>query len=131
VQRREQERSRSFEARADAGPLHLVMIVTGEPPAETVQTLQGLQGQTTGRWMLTAVVHDSWHNDFTALLAVSGIQRSGQRVRVLTAGDGSEPGEMATLGLAATIVTRARPGSSAESGARARRSASRAAAQAA
>jgi GT2 family glycosyltransferase len=102
VQRREQERSRSFEARADAGPLHLVMIVTGEPPPETVQTLQGLQGQTTGRWMLTAVVHESWHNDFTALLAVSGLQRSGQRVRVLTAGDGSGPGEMTTLGLTAT-----------------------------
>ncbi|HEY3843524.1 MAG TPA: glycosyltransferase family 2 protein [Acidimicrobiales bacterium] len=101
MQRREQERSRSFEARADADPLHLVMAVTGEPPVETVQTLQGLQGQTTGRWMLTAVVHDSWHNDFTALLAVSGIQRSGQRVRVLTAGDGSGPAEMTTLGLAA------------------------------
>lgn len=101
MQRREQERSRSFEARPDADPLHLVMVVTGEPPVETVQTLQGLQGQTTGRWMLTAVVHDSWHNDFTALLAVSGIQRSGQRVRVLTAGDGSGPAEMTTLGLAA------------------------------
>lgn len=101
VQRREQERSRAFVGRSDAEILHLVMALTGEPPAETVRTLQGLGGQTTGRWTLTVVLHQGWHNAFTTLLAVSGLARTTQRVRVEAQPDGTSSTEMVQAGLRA------------------------------
>ena len=102
VQRREERRPRQFVVRPDAEPLHLVMVITGEPPPETVQSLHALQRQTFARWMLTVVVENAWQTAFTALLSVSGLQRTSQRVRVEIVDDASPPAHMLRVGLAAS-----------------------------
>jgi O-antigen biosynthesis protein len=81
--------------------LHLVMVIADEPPPETVRTLHGLQLQTSGRWTLTVALRHYWHNTFTALLAVSGLQRTSQRVQVEATDDTSQPGELLWAGLTA------------------------------
>jgi len=101
VVHREERRSLQFVVRSDAAPLHLVMVITGEPPPETVQSLHALQGQTFTDWTLTVVVENSWQTAFTALLGVSGLQRTSRRVRVESAPDASPPAAMLHLGLAA------------------------------
>jgi GT2 family glycosyltransferase len=75
------------------------MVVSGEPPAETVRTLHALQRQTIGGWTLTVVLENSWQTAFTALLSVSGVQRASQRVRVEVVEDTSSPAHMLRLGL--------------------------------
>ena len=75
-------------------PLHLVMVIAGEPPPETVQTLHALQQQTSAHWTLTVVVRNSWQTAFTALLGVSGLQRTSQRVRVESTDDAAAPAHM-------------------------------------
>jgi len=87
--------------RPDAEPLHLVMVIAGEPTPETVQTLYALQTQTSARWTLTVVVHNSWQTAFTALLSVSGLHRTSQRVRVESTDDAATADQMLRLGLAA------------------------------
>jgi len=52
------------------------MVIAGEPPPETVQTLHALQQQTTPHWTLTVVASAAWQTSFTALVAVSGLQLS-------------------------------------------------------
>ncbi len=74
-----------------AEPLHMVMVVAEEPPPETVRTLHALQQQTSANWSLTVVVQRSHQAAFTALLTVSGLQRTSQRVRVEWAEDASPP----------------------------------------
>jgi hypothetical protein len=101
VQRQEERRPYQFTLRSDAEPLQLVMVITGEPPSVTVRTLHALQQQTTSRWALTVVLRSSWQTAFTALLAVSGLQRTSQRVRVECVGDDSTPDQMLRLGVAA------------------------------
>ena len=101
VQRREERRPLQFVARPDAARLHLVMAIAGEPPPETVRSLHALQRQTSTNWMLTVVLESSWQTAFTALLGVSGLQRTSQRVRVEIAPDGSPPSHMLHLGLGA------------------------------
>jgi GT2 family glycosyltransferase len=101
VRRQEDLRPHLFAGRADAEILQLVMVVAGEPPAETIQTLHALQQQTSARWQLTVVLRDSWQTAFTAMLAVSGLQRTSQRVRVECSDDLSSPDQMLHLGLAA------------------------------
>jgi O-antigen biosynthesis protein len=75
------------------------MVVAAEPPPETVQTLHALQQQTAGHWALTVVVKNSWQTAFTALLGVSGLQRTSQRVRVECADDAAPFDRMLQLGL--------------------------------
>ncbi len=82
-------------------PLHMVMVMAGEPPPETVRTLHALQQQTATQWSLTVVVRRSWQVAFTALLTVSGLQRSSRRVRVECAEDTSPAHHMLDLGLTA------------------------------
>jgi GT2 family glycosyltransferase len=77
------------------------MVIAAEPPPETVQTLHALQQQTTARWTLTVVVQNSWQTAFTALLSVSGLHRTSQRVRVVCVEDASPPAHMLGEGLAA------------------------------
>jgi GT2 family glycosyltransferase len=86
--------------RPDAESLGLVMVVAGEPPPETVHTLAALQQQTTTRWTLTVIVRNSRQTAFTALLGVSGLQRTSQRVRVACTDDATPPADMLSLGLA-------------------------------
>jgi O-antigen biosynthesis protein len=81
--------------------LHLVLALGGEPPPETVQTLQSLHHQTSGHWTLTAVLDQQWQTSFTALLTVSGLQRTSQRVRMVTADDGTPLPSLMHAGLAA------------------------------
>jgi GT2 family glycosyltransferase len=100
VERREEERSLRFVVRPDAAPLHLVMVVAGEPPPETVPTLHALQRQTFSGWKLTVVVESSRQTAFTALLSVSGLQRTSQRVRVEVVDDASPPAQMLQRGCA-------------------------------
>jgi GT2 family glycosyltransferase len=74
------------------------MVIAGEPPPETVQTLHALQQQTTPHWTLTVVASAAWQTSFTALVAVSGLQRTSQRVRVVYVTD-LHPAEMLRHGL--------------------------------
>ena len=101
VRYREEWRRHHFSARSDLDVLHLVMVVVGEPPPETVRTLHALQQQTIGGWTLTVVLENAWHTAYTALLSVSGLQRTSQRVRVENVADATAPVEMLRLGLAA------------------------------
>jgi GT2 family glycosyltransferase len=105
VQRREVRRHHQFVGRPDAESLHLIMIIAGEPLPETVRTLHALQNQTTTRWTLTVVVQNTWQTAFTALLSVSGIQRTSQRVRVEGVDDTASPAHMLGQGLAANAGT--------------------------
>jgi O-antigen biosynthesis protein len=100
MQRREAWRPRQFVPRHDAGALGLVMVIAGEPTPETVQTLQALQQQTTSHWTLTVVVRNSWQTAFTALLGVSGLHRTSQRVRVECTDDAASGAHMLSRGLA-------------------------------
>jgi O-antigen biosynthesis protein len=101
VQYREARRQHEFSPAAGADGLALVMLVAAEPPPETIGTLESLQRQTTGQWTLTVVTLDSWQAAFTAQLAVSGLQRSSQRVRVQAVSVPGTPGQMLAAGLAA------------------------------
>jgi O-antigen biosynthesis protein len=101
VQRREAQRPPPPAVKPDAEVLHLVMVISGEPVPETVQTLHALQQQTSAHWALSVVVQTSWQTAFTALLSVSGLQRTSQRVRVETVDDSSPPDQMLRVGLAA------------------------------
>ena len=102
VQRRELRHHHPLVGKPSAEPLHMVMVVAGEPPPETVRTLHALQQQTSANWSLTVVVQRSHQAAFTALLTVSGLQRSSQRVRVECAEDASPATRMLDLGLTAT-----------------------------
>ncbi len=55
--------------------LHVVMVIEGRPPAETVDSLQSLGAQESTHWKLTVVVHRPWQPEVTALLVVSGIRQ--------------------------------------------------------
>jgi GT2 family glycosyltransferase len=101
VRRREAWRPLHFVPRPDAEVLNLVMVIAGEPTPETVQTLQALAQQTSQHWTLTVVVRNSWQTAFTALLGVSGLHRTSQRVRVETTDDGARPADMLGRGLGA------------------------------
>lgn len=54
-------------------PLHVIMVVDGQPPAVTVDSLQSLGRQRSNLWQLTVVAEEPWRTDLTALLSVSGI----------------------------------------------------------
>jgi GT2 family glycosyltransferase len=98
------ERARHAAAAAvpiPTGPLRIILAMQGEPGPETVPTLEGLQHQTTSDWVLTAVVSERWHTAFTALLAVSGLHRTSQRVRVEQVDDSSGLYAMLETGLRA------------------------------
>jgi GT2 family glycosyltransferase len=101
VTRREEWRRHQLDVGADGEILHLVMVIAGEPSPDTVQTLHALQEQTTTRWTLTVIVRNSWQTAFTALLSVSGLHRSSQRVRVECTDDTVTVDHMLRLGLAA------------------------------
>ncbi len=101
VRRREAWRPLQFVPRPDAEALNLVMVIAGEPTPETVQTLQALAQQTSPHWTLTVVVRNSWQTAFTALLGVSGLHRTSQRVRVEETDDSAAPSDMLSRGLAA------------------------------
>ena len=55
--------------------LHVVLVIDGPPPPETVESLQSLGAQTSSRWKLTVVLQRPWHAELTSLLAVSGIRQ--------------------------------------------------------
>ena len=77
------------------------MVIAGEPTPETVQTLHALAQQTSPHWSLTVVVRNSWQTAFTALLGVSGLHRTSQRVRVEETDDSAAAAHMLSRGLAA------------------------------
>ncbi|HEX3794444.1 MAG TPA: glycosyltransferase family 2 protein [Acidimicrobiales bacterium] len=81
-------------------PLHLVMVVDGPAPPQTVETLRSLERQTVARWTLTIVTHDSINTDVTSILAVSGVRHSSQRVRITAVDGASTAVAMLRLGLA-------------------------------
>jgi GT2 family glycosyltransferase len=105
LQLREAWRPHQFVPRPDADVLNLVMVIAGEPTPETVQTLHALQQQTTPHWTLTVVLQNTWQTAFTALLGVSGLQRTSQRVRVECHDDSAAPAQMLSIGLAANAGT--------------------------
>ena len=80
VSLREAERAATFrETPGDA--LQLLMLIAGEPSPETVDTLRSLQAQLSDRWNLNVVLQSAVQAAFTALLTVSGLQKSNRRVR--------------------------------------------------
>ena len=101
ARRREAWRPLHFVPRPDVEALNLVMVIAGEPTPETVQTLHALAQQTSQHWTLTVVVRNSWQTAFTALLGVSGLHRTSQRVRVESTDDSAAPAHMLSRGLAA------------------------------
>jgi len=101
ARRREAWRPLHFVPRPDVEALNLVMVIAGEPTPETVQTLHALAQQTSQHWTLTVVVRNSWQTAFTALLGVSGLHRTSQRVRVEATDDAAAPADMLGRGLAA------------------------------
>jgi GT2 family glycosyltransferase len=62
--------------------LRLILAIAGEPPPETLATLQSLQHQASTNWDLTVILDGAWRTSFTTVLAVSGLRRSSQKVRV-------------------------------------------------
>ena len=55
--------------------LHVVMVIDGPPPPETVESLQSLGVQTSSQWKLTVVLRRPWQPEVTSLLVVSGIRQ--------------------------------------------------------
>ena len=55
--------------------LHVVMVIDGPPPPETVESLQSLGVQTSSQWRLTVVLRRPWQPEVTSLLVVSGIRQ--------------------------------------------------------
>lgn len=76
VRAKERERA-SARSRADEQKrlLHVVMLVEGQPPAVTVDSLQSLGGQQSTLWRLTVVAEEPWRTDVTAFVGVSGIRQ--------------------------------------------------------
>ncbi len=74
------------------------MLVPGEPPPSLVATLQSLQQQVGDGWHLTVMLPTPFQASFTALLAVSGLQRTSRRVRVSSV-DATTPDELLNRGL--------------------------------
>jgi GT2 family glycosyltransferase len=81
------------------------MIAPGEPPTESVATLQSLQDQTSENWTLTVVLHANWQTTFTSMVAVSGLQRSSKRVRVVCTDDSWSYDKMVPVALHARAGT--------------------------
>jgi GT2 family glycosyltransferase len=94
ITRRERQRRHAPPNLPPSGMLHLVMAIPGEPPAETLATLQSLERQSIGQWTMTVAIHESWRTSFTSLLAVSGLRRSSQRVRLENTPDASSEPQM-------------------------------------
>jgi GT2 family glycosyltransferase len=82
-------------------PLTLIMLIEGEPPTSLIPTLQSLQQQTSGKWALVVVIDESWRTTLTAMITVSGLRHSSQRVRVVVSDQAAQPGAMFDLALAA------------------------------
>ena len=55
--------------------LHLVMVIDGRPPVQTLDSLRSLVAQTSSRWKLTIACHDRWRPDVTRLTVASGIDQ--------------------------------------------------------
>ena len=83
----------------DQRMLHVVMLIEGRPPAQTVDSLQSLAAQESHHWRLTVVLQRPWQMKVTALLAVSGIR---QRFTVEEAESTCTTPEMLDTALAAT-----------------------------
>ena len=79
--------------------LKLLMVVPGEPPPETVQTLLALDGQSSANWTLHVILRAEWQTSFTSLIAVSGLRRSSTRVRLEYCDPSATLEEMCNLAL--------------------------------
>jgi GT2 family glycosyltransferase len=77
------------------------MIIDGEPPAETLESLRSLGSQIGSRWRLVVVVQRQWEPDAAALIAVSGITR--RRFDVETVDRTSTSEDMLAAGFTASL----------------------------
>jgi GT2 family glycosyltransferase len=75
------------------------MLFPGEPPPDVVTTLESLQAQVADGWQLTVVLHAPVQASFTALLVVSGLQRTSRRVRVVSTEETPTPDQLLDTGL--------------------------------
>ncbi|HEY2215366.1 MAG TPA: glycosyltransferase, partial [Acidimicrobiales bacterium] len=98
VTAREAERTHLFRD-VPGETLQLLMLIAAEPPAETVETLRSLQQQLSSRWNLHVILPAAAQSDFTALLTVSGLQKSSRRVQTHIS-DATEFGQLLAAGLA-------------------------------
>ena len=79
--------------------LHVVMIIDEAPPAETIESIQSLETQTSTRWQLSVVFQEPCRKDVTSLLALSNV--SEERYELVERAAGTAKGEMLAAGLAA------------------------------
>ncbi len=99
VREREGDRRRGRPATtSQTRPLHVVMVIDGTPPPETIESLRSLGMQTSTSCKLSVVAQAHWHSGVTALLAASGF---GQRSELVELPTGTTPQEMLAAGLAA------------------------------
>jgi GT2 family glycosyltransferase len=98
VTAREVQRTRLFRD-IPGETLQLLMLIAGEPPPETVDTLRSLQQQLSSRWNLHVILQAAAQSDFTALLTVSGLQKSNRRVQAHL-DDSTEFDQLLAAGLA-------------------------------
>ncbi len=68
------EAARLTNAASPQRMLHVVMVIEGRPPAETLDSLRSLGAQVSNHWRLTLVVQHPWGREVNTLLAVSGIR---------------------------------------------------------
>ncbi|MGO8825633.1 MAG: glycosyltransferase [Acidimicrobiales bacterium] len=71
---RQREATRCTNGRATARQtraLHLVMVIDGRPPVQTLDSLRSLGAQTSSHWRLTVACHHRWQPDIAAILAAS------------------------------------------------------------
>jgi GT2 family glycosyltransferase len=77
------------------------MVIEGQPPAVTVDSLRSLSRQQSTRWELTVVAEKPWHTEVAALLSVSGIT---QPFEVLTHEGGAGFDRLLERGFAAAAT---------------------------
>ncbi len=99
-------RARESERVGASGPddhqkrhLHVVMLIAGQPPGETVESLRSLGRQRSTHWKLTVVAEERWRTEIAALLVVSGI---AQHVAMVTLEEGTGFDHLLEAGLAAS-----------------------------
>jgi GT2 family glycosyltransferase len=96
---RERERDRTAAGAPDhVRPLHVVLVVDGQPPSATAESLHSLARQRGTHWRLIVVAEESWRTEVDDLLRVSGIT---QPFDVVARGSGTGFDGLLDAGIAA------------------------------
>ena len=94
---RQREATRHTTSLAQNRALHVVMVIEGRPPVQTLDSLRTLGAQTSSRWRLTVTCHDQWRADVEAFLVAA---RIGQLFDLEGLDDAADFEELLAAGLA-------------------------------